>query len=73
MKLSSPLGLVGFHHYIHTPCRCMDLHFDISAEEREDDVEQLLVMTLGVGIVAIGHGEEIGLEEAEHLVEVLIV
>ena len=51
----------------------MDLHFDISAEEREDDVEHLLIVPLGVGIVAIWHGEEVSLEEAEHPVEVFIV
>ena len=51
----------------------MNLYIHVSAEKREDDIEHLLVMTLGVGIVAIGHCEEISLEEAEHLVEILIV
>ena len=30
-------------------------------------------MSLGVGIVAIRHGEEISLQEAEHLIEVVFI
>ena len=48
----------------------MYLHIHISSEKREDDVEQLLVMTFGIGVVAIWHSEEISLQQAEHLVEV---
>ena len=51
----------------------MNLHLHISSEEREDDIEQLLVVTFGVGVVAIWHSEEICLKEAEHLVEVVTV
>ena len=51
----------------------MYLHIHIPAEEGEDDVEELLVVTLVLGIVTVGDGEEVGLEKAEHLVEIFMV
>ena len=42
-------------------------------EQGQDDVEHLLVMSLRIGIVAVRHGKEVGLEQAEHAVEVFVV
>ena len=51
----------------------MHLHVDITSEKREDDVEELLVVTLVIGVVAVRYGKEVGLEQAEHAVEVFVV
>ena len=51
----------------------MHFHIHIPTEEREDDVEQLLVVPLGVGVVSVRHREQVSLQQAEHLVEILIV
>ena len=37
---------VGAHDHVHTPRGSVHLHVDISAHEGEDDIEELLVMTL---------------------------
>ena len=41
------------HHHIHTPLGGTHLHIDIHPEQGEDDVEQLLVMSLIIRVITI--------------------
>ena len=51
----------------------MHLHVDITSEKLEDDVEELLVVPLVIGVVTVRYGKEVGLEQAEHAIEVIVV
>ena len=60
-------GLACLHYHIHAACRSADLHFDVSAEKGEEDIEELLVMAFGVGIFAIWHCEQVGLKKTDYI------
>ena len=61
------------HHDVYPALRRVYLHVHhISRKEREDDEEHLLVMALMVGHVAVRHGAEEGLEQAQGPVHVVV-
>ena len=59
-------------HHVHTTRGGAHLHVDVTAQQGEDDVEQLLVMSFVVRVVALGDGQQVGLEQAQHTVEVVL-
>ena len=61
--------LVGFHREVGASFSSVLLHGDAEVgEQGEDDIHHLLVVTLIVGVVAIGDGREESVEERERIV-----
>lgn len=61
------------HHDVNPTMRSMHLHiYQIISEQREDDVEHLLLMTLITRIIAIRHGTQVGLEQLQSSLHILL-
>ena len=62
----------GAHGHVHPSPRGAYLHVHIHAQQAEDDVEHLLVVSLVVRVCGVGDGGEEGLQQAERAVHVLL-
>ena len=49
----------------------MHFHIHIPTEQGEDNIEHLLIMPLGIGIITVRNGETVRLKETEHLVKII--
>ena len=66
-------ALGSLQHHIHATCGGAHFHIGkIARHKREYDVENLLVVAFGVGVVAVRDGAEEFLEDGESTIDILL-